>query len=61
MQDFFTESNQKLALFNEFLSSPKQIVITTHQNPDADALGSSLGLSAYLKKKGHFLLKEKIF
>ncbi|MFY7909800.1 MAG: DHH family phosphoesterase [Emticicia sp.] len=53
MQDFFTESNQKLALFNEFLSSPKQIVITTHQNPDADALGSSLGLSAYLKKKGH--------
>jgi len=54
MQDFFTESNQKLVLFNEFLSSPKQIVITTHQNPDADALGSSLGLSAYLKKKGHF-------
>lgn len=54
MQDFFTESNQKLALFNEFLSSPKQIVITTHQNPDADALGSSLGLSAYLNKKGHF-------
>jgi phosphoesterase RecJ-like protein len=54
MQDFFTESNEKLALFNEFLSSPKQIVITTHQNPDADALGSSLGLSAYLKKKGHF-------
>ena len=54
MEDFFTESKEKLALFNEFLSSPKQIVITTHQNPDADALGSSLGLSAYLKKKGHF-------
>jgi len=54
MEDFFTESKEKLALFNEFLSSPKQIVITTHQNPDADALGSSLGLSAYLKKKDHF-------
>ena len=25
----------------------------THFKPDADALGSSLGLSRYLKKKGH--------
>ncbi len=54
MQEFFTESNQKLQLFNDFLSVPRKIVITTHQNPDADALGSSLGLAAYLKKKGHF-------
>ena len=29
------------------------IVITTHHKPDADALGSSLGLWAYLTKKGH--------
>ena len=35
------------------LTSPKKIVITTHHKPDADALGSSLGLAAYLKKKGH--------
>ncbi|CAH0996030.1 Bifunctional oligoribonuclease and PAP phosphatase NrnA [Emticicia aquatica] len=54
MQEFFTESNQKLKSFNDLLSQPKKIVITTHQNPDADALGSSLGLAAYLKKKGHF-------
>ncbi|AFK03906.1 phosphoesterase RecJ domain protein [Emticicia oligotrophica DSM 17448] len=53
MRDFFTESNQKLQSFNDFLSVPRKIVITTHQNPDADALGSSLGLAAYLKKKGH--------
>ena len=35
------------------LSSPKNIVITTHANPDGDALGSSLGLYLYLKKHGH--------
>ncbi|MFY7786850.1 MAG: DHH family phosphoesterase [Thermoflexibacteraceae bacterium] len=35
------------------LESPKKIVITTHQKPDADALGSSLGLRGYLKKLNH--------
>ncbi|GAB3503149.1 bifunctional oligoribonuclease/PAP phosphatase NrnA [Spirosoma knui] len=36
------------------LSGPAQtILITTHQNPDADAMGSSLGLAGYLRKKGH--------
>ncbi len=35
------------------LSSPKKIVITTHANPDGDALGSSLGLFLYLKRHGH--------
>lgn len=42
-----------LQQFNEFLSSTRQVVIVTHHKPDADALGSSLGLAAYLKKKGH--------
>ena len=37
----------------DFLQSPKKIVITTHANPDADALGSSLGLYHFLKRKGH--------
>ena len=32
---------------------PKTVLITTHQNPDADAMGSSLGLAGYLRKKGH--------
>ena len=35
------------------LSLPKRVVITTHINPDADALGSSLGLAGYLLKTGH--------
>ncbi len=37
----------------ELLSSPRKIIITTHHKPDADALGSSLALSGFLKKKGH--------
>lgn len=40
------------ALFPALLT-PKKIVITTHQKPDADAMGSSLSLSQYLSKKGH--------
>ena len=35
------------------LSSPKNIVITVHQRPDADALGTGLGLAALLKKQHH--------
>lgn len=37
----------------DILSSPKKIIITHHNNPDADALGSSLGLYHYLSQKGH--------
>jgi phosphoesterase RecJ-like protein len=37
----------------ELLQDPKKVMITTHHKPDADALGSSLGLAGYLKKKGH--------
>lgn len=44
---------QKFEAFKELLSSPKKVVITTHHKPDADALGSSLGLSGYLKKLNH--------
>lgn len=35
------------------LSSPQKIVITTHHKPDGDAMGSSLGLYAFLIQKGH--------
>ena len=37
----------------DLLSTPRKIVITTHQNPDGDAMGSSLALYLYFKKKGH--------
>lgn len=35
------------------MGQSRNAVIVTHHKPDADALGSSLGLSGYLKKKGH--------
>lgn len=47
LQDLEIESIKKL------LSEKKKIVITTHYNPDGDAMGSSLGLYHYLKSKKH--------
>ena len=35
------------------LSAPLQIVVTTHQGPDGDAMGASLALYHFLKKQGH--------
>ncbi len=35
------------------ISQPSRILITTHSNPDGDAIGSSLALASYLKKKNH--------
>lgn len=35
------------------LSDPKKIVITMHQKPDGDAMGSSLGLYHFLIQLGH--------
>ncbi len=40
-------------VFEGLLHNRKRVVIVTHFKPDADALGSSLGLAGYLKKKNH--------
>ncbi|WP_149240640.1 DHH family phosphoesterase [Dyadobacter sp. 32] len=45
--------NQTVEELAAFLSLPHKIVITMHRDPDADALGSSLGWGRYLSKKGH--------
>jgi phosphoesterase RecJ-like protein len=39
--------------FYPLLQTPSKVVITTHQKPDGDAMGSSLGLYHFLKKLGH--------
>ena len=44
---------ENLQAFKSFISRPRKAVIVTHFKPDADALGSSLGLASFLKKKGH--------
>jgi len=46
---------QNIHEFKEFLKQPRKVVIVTHFKPDADALGSSLGLAGYLKKKNHLV------
>ena len=42
-----------LSELKDLLATPQKIVITTHHKPDGDAMGSSLGLYAYLIQKGH--------
>ena len=44
---------KKLVAVKKILSSPKKIVITSHRNPDGDAMGSSLGLQLFLDQFGH--------
>lgn len=39
-------------IFSE-LEQPRKVVITMHQKPDADAMGSSLGLYHFLQQLGH--------
>ena len=46
-------SMEHLKELKAFLSIPKDIVITTHRNPDGDAVGSSLALFHYLNELGH--------
>ena len=49
----FFKLMQNLQAFKEYIGEIRHVVIVTHVKPDADALGSSLGLAAYLKKKNH--------
>lgn len=44
---------KNLVELKQLLASPKNVVIITHFKPDADALGSSLGLAGYLKQLSH--------
>lgn len=44
---------ENLKQLKELLAFPTDIVITTHRNPDGDAIGSSLGLRHLLEKNNH--------
>ena len=46
-------SMRPIAEIYPLLKQPRRVVIIMHQKPDADAMGSSLGLSLFLKKLGH--------
>ncbi len=49
----FAPSMENFPAFKSLIDSPKKVVIVTHFKPDADALGSSIGLAGFLFKKGH--------
>lgn len=40
-------------IFNQLVAPAKKIVVTMHQKPDADAMGSGLGLVHFLRQFGH--------
>lgn len=42
-----------IAEIKPLLATPKKIVVTMHQKPDADAMGASLAWYHYLLQKGH--------
>ena len=44
---------KKVEEFKTLIDSSKSIVLTTHHNPDGDAVGSVLGLYHALKSKGY--------
>ena len=44
---------EHLADLKSFLAVPRDIVLTTHRNPDGDAVGSSLALYHLLVAQGH--------
>ena len=48
----FAPSMEVITEFYPLLSTPKNVVITMHQKPDGDALGSTLALSHFLRKLG---------
>ncbi len=45
--------NTDFAKVQQLLATPGKILITSHTNPDGDAIGAGLALFLYLKNKGH--------
>ena len=43
---------QELAIAKKDLGECRNVVVVCHTSPDGDAIGSSLGLYEYLKRKG---------
>ena len=43
----------QITKLKQLLSKKSRIVLTTHTNPDGDAIGSSMAVMRYLRKKGH--------
>lgn len=46
-------AQNRLDELQKYLSTPQEVVILSHTNPDGDALGSSLAWAEILEKRGH--------
>ncbi len=46
-------NSEAISVAKKLLNTPKNIVVVGHKNPDGDAVGSSLGLSNFLRQLGH--------
>ncbi len=44
---------EQISAIQKLIHDPKNIVVIGHKNPDGDAIGSSLGLSNFLRQRGH--------
>jgi phosphoesterase RecJ-like protein len=44
---------QNIEQFYPLLATPQKVIITMHQKPDGDAMGSALGLYHFLQSLGH--------
>lgn len=51
-QKFFTKKESELNSFQKVLANNPEVLITFHQNPDGDAIGSALGLKFFLENSG---------
>ncbi|RZJ35534.1 MAG: bifunctional oligoribonuclease/PAP phosphatase NrnA [Flavobacterium sp.] len=45
--------DQDIRQIKELLAQPMKIAVIPHRSPDGDAMGSTIGLSLFLKKLGH--------
>ena len=52
------EQDSNLEQIKELIKKAKSILILTHENPDGDAVGSSLGLMNGIKKLGEKIEKD---
>lgn len=46
-------NEKQIGSIKHLLSTPKNVVLVAHKNPDGDAIGSTLGMQHYLVQNGH--------
>lgn len=51
--DFDVNLMENIKELQRLLSTPKDIVLTSHRNPDGDAIGSTLALYHFFRRQGH--------